>query len=548
MALCNPKTKNETGFDAVLRSLELITPFSKKELKSRIPFVPGQEEELVLELEKVERMRRIETEHPEKTTILRELLMEVKDNSFTINRSENSVLSVVELFEIKTLLLQMRSIRELSRDLAELMPEDFVLVDTEELLDVLDPGKERLNTFYIYDVFSPALACLREEKRQTEILIRRAQKELRRQVESQYGISMTPRMEYLVVKGDKQRMEEALAIPELFLAGEDYMTATFLLKSGEEVDLHRCKMEELNEIIEEEELKVREGLSARVADFREVLSENCRRIGGLEFTLAKAVYAIKHRCTQPTILKEHRIAIEEGRQIVAEEILIQKGKTYRPVSLDLENGVTCITGANMGGKTVSLKMVGLCALLAQYGFYVPCEKAEIGISSFIHIMVGDSQNLERGLSSFGSEMEELKDILDHSRERSLLLIDELASGTNPVEGMALTKSLVHYLKEKPYITLITTHFDTVAEAGAIKNLQVRGLADADFRRLAGEINRASRRERIEIIGKYMDYRLFEVENKEEIPKDALNIAKMLGIQGEIIQQAQRYMEDHKNEK
>ncbi len=548
MRLSNPKTKSETGFDFVLHGIGLITPFGKKELKACEPFVPGEEEQLMKELERVGSMLNAERTHPEKTEILRELFMDMKDNSFTIERSANSVLSVVELFEVKTLLLQMKALKELCISFPESLPEEFLLHDTLELLDILDPGKERLNTFYLYDVFSEKLAKLREEKRQIEISIRKVQKEVRRKVETAYGICMTPKMEYLVSKTDKKRMEEAMSIPELVLAGEDYMTATFLLKSGEEDDSFRQKMEEINCEIEEEELAVREILSQKIGAFCEILLENCKRIGLLEFTLAKAVYAKEHDCVCPVIVSEHRILIEEGRQLVVEDILAQKGKTYRAVSLDLQDGVTCITGANMGGKTVSLKLAGLCALLAQYGFYVPCKRAEIGLSSYIHILIGDSQNMQRGLSSFGSEMEELKDILDQTSPRSLLLIDELASGTNPSEGLALTKSIVRYLKDKPYISLITTHYDTVAEAGAIRSLQVRGLADADFRKLGGEINRANRRERIEIIGKYMDYRLFEVENEKEIPKDALNIAKMLGIREEIIEQAKKYMEDRKDEK
>ena len=92
----------------------------------------------------------------------------------------------------------------------------------------------------------------------------------------------------------------------------------------------------------------------------------------------------------------------------------------------------------MGGKTISLKLTGMISILAQYGYFVPCRKAKVGLSNYMQILIGDSQSIERGLSSFGSEMEELKEILDHGTDRSLILIDEIASGTNPAEGMALT--------------------------------------------------------------------------------------------------------------
>ena len=224
-----------------------------------------------------------------------------------------------------------------------------------------------------------------------------------------------------------------------------------------------------------------------------------------------------------------------------EDILKEKGKEYCPVSIALDDGVTCITGANMGGKTVSLKLVGMVAILAQHGFFVPCRRARVGLSNYMQILIGDSQSIERGLSSFGSETEELKEILDNGRDRSLILIDEIASGTNPAEGLALTKSLVDYLKTKAYITLITTHFETVTEDVSVRNMQVKGLAGADFSRLDKEIRYAGRKERIDIISRYMDYRLVLVEDAAEIPKDALNIAKMLGIDRDIIEKAKEYM-------
>ncbi|MCF0143860.1 MAG: DNA mismatch repair protein MutS, partial [Firmicutes bacterium] len=230
-----------------------------------------------------------------------------------------------------------------------------------------------------------------------------------------------------------------------------------------------------------------------------------------------------------------------GRHLQVEEITKSKGGEYCPVSLSLKDGVTCITGANMGGKTVSLKLTGMIAILAQYGYFVPAEKARVGLSNFMQILIGDSQSIERGLSSFGSEMEELKEIMDNAKDRSLLLIDEIASGTNPVEGLALTKSIVDYLKEQNFISLITTHFETVTDDEDIVNMQVTGLANADFNKLNKEIRYANRRERIGIIQRYMDYRLREVGRRQEIPKDALNIAKMLGIDNTIIEKAKQYI-------
>lgn len=538
--LANVKTRSETGLDYVMSQIDLNTPFGKDILKATKPYFPGEEEALRHELDKVEEMIRFAKENHRSVELLSEAFMEVKDVTYTIERSARNPLSVVELYEIKTLLLMMRKIDRLCGETNTPVPEEFILEPTEELLDVLDPSKDRINTFYIYDEFSEKLARLRKEKHGIEVAIRKSQKARKAEIQREYGIILTPKFDCAVSKNSGE-LEKYRAVPDLVQTDEDYMTVTFELKPGDEVYALTRQMEELVTAIEEEETVVRQRLSLRIADFAQVLKDNCRKIGCLDVALGKALYAIRHDCVKPEIVDEHIVEIVEGRQSKVEDVLKSKGKTYCPVSISLADGVTCITGANMGGKTISLKLSGLIPILAQYGFFVPCKEARVGLSNYMQILIGDSQSVERGLSSFGSEMEELKEILDHSEERSLLLIDEIASGTNPVEGLALTRSLVDYLIDKPYITLITTHFEAVTEENGVKNMQVRGLADVDFRKLDSELKYANRKERINIISKYMDYRLYTVEKNGQIPKDALNIAKMLGINKEIIDGAQKYI-------
>ena len=544
MRLSNGKTRRETGLDHVMQDLNVMTTFGKKRMKEIVPFMPGDEERLDDEFRKLSELFVLAAEKPETVELLIETFMDMKDVSFTIERSRNNALSVVELFEIKSLLLKMKRVIELLETAGHQLSEEFILVDTVELLDILDPRRDRMNTFYIYDDFSEKLAGFRKRKRELELSVRREQKAIKQQIETRYGIALTPKFDYCVSKSNKELVRIIKEIPELTLGDEDYLSVTFVLKNTEEVDELIREMDRLSESIEEEELRIQEELSKEVYRFSEILLKNCDKIGELDFTLSKAIYAKRHNCVKPQLLKEHVIEIEEGRHLVVEEILNQKSKPYCPVSIVLRDGVTCITGANMGGKTVSLKLVGLVAMLTQYGFFVPCTAAKVGLSNYIHILIGDSQSVQRGLSSFGSEMEELKEILDNSKDRSLLLIDEIASGTNPVEGLALTKSLVTYLKARSYISLITTHFDSVTVGEGIKNMQVRGLANADFGKLEKELRYANRRERIEIIQKYMDYRLYHAQNDEEIPKDALNIAKMLGIYDEIIENAKQYLNNN----
>ena len=537
--LANRKTRSETGLDYVVGALNLLTPFGTRIIKEQKPFFPGQEEELRAELERVQRMLDIAAANERDISVLQETFMMMKDNSFTIERSANAALTVVEIFEIKSLLLLIDKVRKTADRV--LLPEEFVPGDITELLDILDPGKDRLNTFYIYDSFSERLAKLRAEKKELERESRKEKKKRKSELLTRTGLNLTPKFDITVSKSDSERIEMMKEISELVKSEEDYMSVTFVLAPTEEDNEIQKRIDQVVADIEEEELKVREELSKEIHKWEEVLLDGCERIGRLDITLAKALFAARTNCVMPQIVEEHVVEFTDGRHLQVEEIVKKKGGEYCPVSLSLSQGVTCITGANMGGKTVSLKLVGMIAIMAQYGYFVPAASARVGLSGFMQILIGDSQSIERGLSSFGSEMEELKEMMDNSRDRSLLLIDEIASGTNPVEGLALTKSITDYLKKQPYISLITTHFEAVTDDEDVVNMQVTGLANADFDRLDKELRYANRRERINIIQKYMDYRLTRVDDNREIPKDALNIAKMLGIDSNIIEKAKEYL-------
>lgn len=578
--LANVKTRRETGLDYVMFSLDLNTPFGKKQLKEVRPYYPGEEAELRDELDRVEQMIAFVKQNQILTDKIQEVFMEVKDATLTIERSGAVTLSTVELFEIKSLLLQMRQLRKLTMEheigdyqsahcccaaepsadsaasevraenmpaaraegeaAVDTVPQEYFLADTEDLLDELDPRRDRMNTFYIYNEFSPKLDAYRTKKKEYEQQIRREQKQAREELRKKYGVQLTPKFDIVVAKSHPD-FEMIQSLEELEMTDQDYMSVTLQLKPTEKIYEFVQAAEELNAEIEQEEERVREMLSRKIAEKEAVLLENCEKMGALDLALARAIYAMKHDLTKPEIVEEHVISFEDGRNLQVEDIIREKGKTFCPISLSLADGVTMITGANMGGKTISLKLAGQIPILAQYGFFVPAKHAKIGLSNYMQILIGDSQSVERGLSSFGSEMEELKEILDKGQERSLILIDEIASGTNPTEGTALTKSLVDYLIEKPYISLITTHFESVTEREDIVNMQVRGLADCNFTLLNREIQHANRRDRINIISKYMDYRLYRVDSEAQVPKEALSIAAMLGINKEIIEGAKKYM-------
>ena len=230
--LANRKTRSETGLDYVVGALNLLTPFGTRIIKEQKPFFPGQEEELRAELERVQRMLDIAAANERDISVLQETFMMMKDNSFTIERSANAALTVVEIFEIKSLLLLIDKVRKTADRV--LLPEEFVPGDITELLDILDPGKDSLNTFYIYDSFSERLAKLRAEKKELERESRKEKKKRKSELLTRTGLNLTPKFDITVSKSDSERIEMMKEISELVKSEEDYMSVTFVLAPTEE--------------------------------------------------------------------------------------------------------------------------------------------------------------------------------------------------------------------------------------------------------------------------------------------------------------------------
>lgn len=175
---------------------------------------------------------------------------------------------------------------------------------------------------------------------------------------------------------------------------------------------------------------------------------------------AKAKFALEIGAVRPTISLEKKLKLEQAFHPYLLLTNRKVGKPTVPLSLELgfENHVLVITGPNAGGKSVALKTVGLLSLMLQYGYLLPCGEGSI-FTLFDHIFVeiGDEQSIENDLSTFSSHLKNLKTILDNATSESLVLIDEICSGTDPEEGAAIATATLESLLTRKAITMVTTH-------------------------------------------------------------------------------------------
>ena len=215
-------------------------------------------------------------------------------------------------------------------------------------------------------------------------------------------------------------------------------------------DLKELYVQEQDEI-----RKILASLSEEAAQYIEEIRTDYRSLTDLDFIFARGALALTMRASRPILNEEGRIRIREGRH----PLLDQKKVVPITVSLGDEFSLLIITGPNPGGKTVSLKTVGLLTLMGQAGLHIPAgDRSEIAVFRQVYADIGDEQSIEQSLSTFSSHMTNIVSFLKKVDDRSLVLFDELGAGTDPTEGAALAIAILSHLHKRNIRTMATTHY------------------------------------------------------------------------------------------
>lgn len=230
--------------------------------------------------------------------------------------------------------------------------------------------------------------------------------------------------------------------------------STFFIEPAAVVNLNN-QLREL-EIEEQKEIAViLASLSAQAAEHALEISEDMRILTRLDFIFARAALAMDLNATRPVFNQERRIRIRQGRH----PLLDRKKVVPIDVELGRDFDLLIITGPNTGGKTVSLKTVGLLTLMGQAGLHIPAlDRSELSIFTEVFADIGDEQSIEQSLSTFSSHMTSIVSILAHADADSLCLFDELGAGTDPTEGAALAIAILNFLHDRGIRTMATTHY------------------------------------------------------------------------------------------
>lgn len=234
--------------------------------------------------------------------------------------------------------------------------------------------------------------------------------------------------------------------------------STLFVEPMQIVELNNeLKVELVNEQLEIE--KILRNFSNQIEGCADGITYSYNTVVDMDMVFAKAQLAREYKATKPELNEDGVIDIRAGRHPLIEQ------KKVVPVSLALKKDekMLLITGPNTGGKTVTLKLVGLFTLMAMSGLFIPAKSANLSIFDGVYSDIGDEQSIEQSLSTFSSHIKNTIGILDVITDKSLVLFDELGAGTDPGEGAALAVSIAEYLLRVGAKSFITSHFNDLKE-------------------------------------------------------------------------------------
>ncbi|MBQ7359479.1 MAG: endonuclease MutS2 [Lachnospiraceae bacterium] len=380
-----------------------------------------------------------------------------KDVGFAVRTLDiGSTLSIVELLKIAGLLDNVNRVKTYGRKDREDAPSDS-LTEYFDMLSPLTPVAQEirrciLSEEEIADDASPTLKSIR---RQITLTGDKIHTQLSSMVTGSYRtylqdavITMRDNRYCIPVKAEYKSQVSGM------VHDQSSSGSTFFIEPAAIVNLNN-QLKELA-LKEQEEIEViLATLSAMAGEHTQELMCNYQTMTKLDFIFAKAKLALDQNATRPIFNEDHYIHIRKGRH----PLLDKKKVVPIDIQLGKDFDLLIITGPNTGGKTVSLKTVGLFTLLGQAGLHIPAlDRSELSIFTEVYADIGDEQSIEQSLSTFSSHMTSIVSILKHADADSLCLFDELGAGTDPTEGAALAIAILNHLHDRGIRTMATTHY------------------------------------------------------------------------------------------
>lgn len=509
-----------------------LTPMGREAKSVLLPFLPGQEAAWENTLREQELLWQREEKDPDWGRRIESYLRKVPDIENVLSSLErDELLGVSDWFSLKQFVWQVRLWR---KSLEEQGLKDWTAIKGEvweSLLTLLNPTPPLTPSFCLADAYDQRLSALRKRLQHLERQIREHREAAATQIEVDFGIRRNRAGEW-VVERNGEMVKHLEADQRLGRVRETPFDVVFVLLPTKREEAWIAEREQVLDKIKQVEKEVCRYLAREARPFLPQLVSAVKELTHFDLQWARMRAAQEWRGCRPH-LRTEKVQISGGFHPVIADHLEEKGERFTPLDMELPQGTTVIIGPNMGGKTVALRTLGLICALAQFGFFVPATVCSLPLYPFIAGVIGDGQDTQAGLSTFGAEVARLSSLLTQEQV-GLLLLDEIGRGTNPVEGAALSAAVTAYLAEKKWWAVHVTHYREVLQIPGIHKLRTLGLKEEEL-----SANLAAGSSLAEGLKLLMDYRLVPVTGQEPIPQQALTIAHALGLPEAIVTDARQ---------
>lgn len=517
-------------FDLLLYLIEPVGD-SGRHFKHHLPlWKPGQEVSLKKEYIRLDALINILRKNKQTVEQFRNALIDLPYLPHTIKALQERTLHLHECSELKKFVYYAVQLKQLcdKHDLNKLYP----FPDLSKPYALLDPEQKNSPSFALSAAFDHKLADCISQLQDLQLARRQAESQLMKDAQKALHLSQ-PTDKIVISRMQTARLNKLQKSPYYQLADENFANLTFKLKDSKELTSIKKQISALTTKLSKVEDSVLTNLSRKLKTSAKALEQTAELICKLDWDHAKAIFAIQNNCIIPKLSSKTQLNISQAVNLPIKHNLEDAGRNYQPIDLSFDTSLNILTGPNMGGKTTALKTAGLLCLMVQHAIPVPAKDAELCL--FDHIWYNQDSGVAENLSSFGREIVSLAGILK-KKGRNLLLLDELAKGTNPVEGEAILVAVLEYVKKLPCLTLAATHFDKPALLSSAHHYAIKGIDTKKLTKLL-KPNDTNLDKQLNLLNSLMDYSLIRLTKTAKPPQNAIPIAQALGLPEEIIQKA-----------
>ena len=525
----------------------MIKPFSeigKKAKRNFKVFRQGEEEVVRKYYSKLEKVILVINKFPEFISLIGSTLSHFDDISMIVKSGSKRSYEMYELFEIKSFIYFYRILcKQLKeKDLLDIIP----FRDFDALFALLDIDNQESPTFYISTRYSKRYKELKDTYQVLKNEMEESYDNFKQQIIKDLDLSMIEDT-ITISRMNQILINKLLDSKYFFVDNENFANVVLKIRYSEDIFKKQSKLKDIDIKLQEEANLVRNGLSQKIFECKEEIIRAIEETGKLDLIFAKAIFAKNYHCVIPQIIDKVNDdeIIFECNDMFDLFLKIELNKLnidYQKISIVIKNNVTVITGSNMGGKTSILKTIGQITFMTQLGIPVPAVNTKTVLFDNIFFSGPVTQEDRADLSSFGFEVFTLQNVINASGF-NLFLLDEFGRGTNPSEGQALAQAVMDYFSRKKDTVLVTaTHYTPPTKLKNLTHYQMLGLKENFINEFEQE-NIIDLNSKLKILHNYMDYQPIEVNENNAVPKSALYVAKVLGLDNEIIAKAENICKD-----